>query len=354
MTLAFSRQSRRLLDPMMGFGELVLGFAQAALQSLRNVIGKAAVAGWRSCLFPIHPPGSLVPRAAPGIGIPQRHRPPTRSRTPPPDGKPCPAGWIGGARAARAAGMERTSPAALTIDPREAAHFGALAADWWNPKGSSAMLHRLNPVRLRFIREAIDRHFGTDDHALRPLAGKRALDAGCGAGLLCEPLARLGAEVTGVDAAPENIAAARVHAEGSGLAIDYRAGEIGALKLGSFELVCALEVIEHVTDKAAFLRALADTLAPDGLMVLSCPNRTPASRVLLVEAAERLGQVPRGTHDWSQFATPEELAGLAADAGLQLDKPAGIAWSPLKGLHLSADLSLNFIVTARRASSTRT
>jgi len=250
--------------------------------------------------------------------------------------------------------MESTSPAALTIDPREAAHFGALAADWWNPRGSSAMLHRLNPVRLRFIREAIDRHFGTDDHALRPLAGKRALDAGCGAGLLCEPLARLGAAVTGVDAAPENIAAARVHAEGSGLAIDYRAGEIGALKLGSFELVCALEVIEHVTDKAAFLRALADTLAPDGLMVLSCPNRTPASRVLLVEAAERLGQVPRGTHDWSQFATPEELAGLAADAGLQMDEPAGIAWSPLKGLHLSADLSLNFIVTARRASSTRT
>ncbi|MGE4305244.1 MAG: bifunctional 2-polyprenyl-6-hydroxyphenol methylase/3-demethylubiquinol 3-O-methyltransferase UbiG [Novosphingobium sp.] len=242
-----------------------------------------------------------------------------------------------------------TGRATATIDPREAAHFGALAADWWDPKGSSAMLHKLNPVRLGFIREAIDSYFGTDSRNIRPLSGKRALDAGCGAGLLCEPLARLGAEVTGVDAAPENIAAARSHAEAMGLAIDYRQGELAALALSGFDLVCSLEVIEHVTDKAAFLASLADALAPGGLMVLSCPNRTPQSRMLLVEAAERLGQVPRGTHDWKQFVTPEELRALAADAGLVLGDLKGIGWSPVNGLHLSDDTSLNYIVTATAA-----
>lgn len=241
-----------------------------------------------------------------------------------------------------------TVAATATIDPKEAAHFGALAAEWWDPKGSSAMLHRLNPVRLAFIREAIDAHFGGDSRSVRPLAGKRVLDAGCGAGLLCEPLARLGGQVTGVDAAPENIAAARAHAEAMGLPIDYRQGELGALAPGTFDLVCSLEVIEHVTDKAAFLRGLAERLAPDGLMILSCPNRTPRSRLLLVEAAERLGQVPRGTHDWSQFVTPGELGELAESAGLVLGEPRGIAWSPVNGLHLSGDLALNYIVTARR------
>lgn len=240
--------------------------------------------------------------------------------------------------------------AGATIDPREAAHFGKLAAEWWDPKGSSAMLHRLNPVRLGFIREAIDAHFSRDSRTLQPLAGKRVLDAGCGAGLLCEPLSRMGGAVTGVDAAPENIAAARAHAEAMGLSIDYRAGELGSLGLRGFDLVCSLEVIEHVTDKAAFLAQLAAALADDGLMILSCPNRTVASRVLLVEAAERLGHVPRGTHDWSQFPTPEELLELATGAGLVLGQPRGIAWSPTRGLHLSDDLSLNYIVTARKAA----
>lgn len=242
-----------------------------------------------------------------------------------------------------------TGRAPATIDPKEAAHFGALAADWWDPSGSSAMLHKLNPVRLAFIREAIDSHFGSDSHALRPLAGKRALDAGCGAGLLCEPLARLGAQVTGVDAAPENIAAATSHADAMGLPIDYHQGELAALGLTGFDLVCSLEVIEHVTDKALFLASLAAALADGGLMILSCPNRTPASRLLLVEAAERLGKVPRGTHDWNQFVTPDELAGLAEEAGLVLGEPKGIGWSPTQGLHLSDDLALNYIVTARKA-----
>lgn len=239
-----------------------------------------------------------------------------------------------------------TTPA--TIDAKEAAHFGAMAADWWDPAGSSAMLHKLNPVRLGFIREAIDAHFCTDSHDLRPLAGKRALDVGCGAGLLCEPLARLGAAVTGVDAAPENIAAARGHAEAMGLPINYHAGEIGRLGLSGFDLVCSLEVIEHVADKHAFLAALVEALAPGGLMILSCPNRTPASRLLVVEAAERLGKVPRGTHDWNQFVTPEELADLCTEAGLEMGARTGISWSPTSGLHLSHDLSLTYIVTARK------
>lgn len=245
--------------------------------------------------------------------------------------------------------MDNATPrATATIDPKEAAHFGAMAAEWWNPKGSSAMLHRLNPVRLAFIREAIDLHLGADSHVLRPLTGKRVLDAGCGAGLLCEPLARLGGEVTGIDAAPENIAAAKAHADAMGLAIDYRQGELATLGLSGFDLVCSLEVIEHVTDKAAFLGGLGAALASDGLMILSCPNRTPQSRLLLVEAAERLGHVPRGTHDWKQFVTPQELRELAEGVGLVLGDPKGIAWSPVSGLHLSDDLSLNYIVTARK------
>lgn len=230
-----------------------------------------------------------------------------------------------------------------TIRPEEAAHFGRLAAEWWDPKGSSAMLHRLNPVRLGFVRAAIDAHWGTDSRGIRPLAGKRALDVGCGAGLLCEPLARLGAQVTGVDAAQENIAAASAHAAGGGLAIDYRCGEIGALALTGFDLVTSLEVIEHVADKAAFIAALAAALAPGGLMILSTPNRTAQSKLLMVEAAERIGLVPRGTHHWDDFITPDELRALLSAAGLEMGEPQGIAWSPKRGLHLSADLSLNYI-----------
>lgn len=244
--------------------------------------------------------------------------------------------------------MSNATPA-HTIRPQEAAHFGKLAADWWNPRGSSAMLHRLNPVRLGFIRRAIDSHFATDPSSLRPLAGRRALDVGCGAGLLCEPLARLGAAVTGVDAAEENVAAASLHAGGSGLAIDYLHGEIGALGLAGFDLVTSMEVLEHVADKPAFVSALGAALGDGGLMVLSTPNRTLRSRVLLVEGAEAIGMVPRGTHHWDDFVTPVELHDLLAAAGLKMGNPMGIAFSPAKGLHLSDDLALNYIVTATRA-----
>ena len=236
-----------------------------------------------------------------------------------------------------------------TIRPEEAAHFGELAADWWDPKGSSAMLHRLNPVRLGFLRAAVDSHWLGTSQALKPLGGKRALDVGCGAGLLCEPLARLGAAVTGVDAAAENIEAARAHAAGAGLAIDYRWGDVGELGLEGYDLVTAFEVIEHVADKPAFFSALAAALKPGGLMVLSTPNRTPLSRLLLVEGAERLGAIPRGTHHWSDFVTPDELCLLLADAGLAMAEPRGIAWSPGKGLHLADSLALNYIVTATLA-----
>ncbi|MEP6869287.1 MAG: bifunctional 2-polyprenyl-6-hydroxyphenol methylase/3-demethylubiquinol 3-O-methyltransferase UbiG [Novosphingobium sp.] len=235
---------------------------------------------------------------------------------------------------------------ATTIRPDEAAHFGKLAADWWDPKGSSAMLHRLNPVRLGFVRAAIDTHFHVDSRDLRPLAGKRALDVGCGAGLLCEPLARLGADVTGVDAAAENVVAAAEHAAASGLAITYRHGEISALALGTFDLVTAMEVIEHVADKPAFIAALATSLQPGGLMILSTPNRTPQSRLLMVEGAERLGLIPRGTHHWADFITPDELRDLLVQAGLTMGEPQGISWSPGQGLHLSGNLALNYLVTA--------
>ena len=238
---------------------------------------------------------------------------------------------------------------AHTIRPNEAAHFGKLAADWWNPKGSSAMLHKLNPVRLGFVRTAIDAHFRGESASLRPLAGKRALDVGCGAGLLCEPLARLGASVTGVDAAPENIAAASAHAAGAGLTIDYRCGDVAQLGLTGFDLVTSMEVIEHVSDKSAFLSALAGTLAPGGLMVLSTPNRTAKARLLMVEGAERIGLVPRGTHHWDDFVTPDELRELLSYAGLAMGEPRGIGWAPTKGLHLSDDLALNYIVTVTSA-----
>lgn len=238
---------------------------------------------------------------------------------------------------------------ATTIRPHEAAHFGAQASAWWDPKGSSAMLHKLNPVRLGFVRAAIDKHWGGDTRIRNPLAGKRALDVGCGAGLLCEPLARLGAGVTGVDAAAESIAVARDHAAAMGLAIDYRSGELASLDLGQFDLVTSMEVLEHVADKPAFVAQLARHLAPGGLMIISTPNRTPASRALLVGAAEAIGMVPRGTHDWHDFVTPEELEALLAAEGFAFSEKRGIAFSPARGLHLSADMSLDIILAANRA-----
>jgi len=236
---------------------------------------------------------------------------------------------------------------ATTIDPREAAHFGALAGDWWDPKGSSAMLHKLNPVRLGYMRDRIDQHWGGDERDLKPLAGKRAAEVGCGAGLLAEPLARLGADVTGVDPAPENIAAARSHAEGQGLAIDYRVGGVEALA-GRYDLVTSLEVVEHVADTGAFVAGLAAALAEDGLLILSTPNRTALSRLMLVVLGEGAGRIPKGTHDWDKFLTPDELCALLRGAGLEVLDVAGLAFSPARGFVLSESKSLDYFVTAKR------
>ncbi len=235
-----------------------------------------------------------------------------------------------------------------TINPNEADHFGALAEDWWNPAGSSAMLHKLNPVRLGFIRRACDDHFGSDYRDRKPLLGKKILDVGCGAGLLCEPLSRMGGDVTGVDAAPQNIATAQAHAQNMALDINYYAGELKQQGLGKFDIVCAMEVIEHVNDPAAFLSLLIAHMKDDGLLLLSTPNRTAQSKLLLVEAAERLGHVPRGTHDWSKFITPDELTDMLQDMGLEVVDKSGLAFSLLDGLHLSDDMKLNYIVSAQK------
>jgi 2-polyprenyl-6-hydroxyphenyl methylase / 3-demethylubiquinone-9 3-methyltransferase len=237
----------------------------------------------------------------------------------------------------------------VTIRPEEADFFAGLARDWWNPKGPMASLHQVNPVRMAFIRDAIDAHWPGAAAAAKPLAGKAALDVGCGAGLVCEPLARLGAAVTGADAASENVAAASAHAEMIGFDIRYMAGEVAGLDIGTFDLVTSVEVIEHVADKPAFLRDVAARLAPEGLLIMSTPNRTAASRVLLVGAAEAVGYVPKGTHHWEDFITPDEFETLLADAGLTVTAKRGIAWRPGKGLHLSDDMALNYILSARRA-----
>lgn len=246
--------------------------------------------------------------------------------------------------------MNATTTLPATIDPKEASHFGAMAAAWWDPKGSSAMLHRLNPVRLRYIRAAIDGHWNVDPRALRPLSGRRAIDVGCGAGLLAEPLARMGADVVGIDAAPENIAAAQVHAAGQGLAIDYRAGGIEGLAAGdTYDLVCSMEVIEHVSDRAAFVCGLADALAPGGMLLMSTPNRTALSKLALITVGEDIGRmIPKGTHDWDRFLTPDELTALLAEAGLRVTDVTGLSLSATKGFVLGGDVRMNYLLTAVR------
>ena len=234
-----------------------------------------------------------------------------------------------------------------SIKPGEAAHFGAMAGDWWDPDGASAMLHKLNPVRLAYIRDRIDQHWHLDECTLRPLTGKSALDVGCGAGLLAEPLARMGATVTAIDAAPELIDAARAHAAGAGLEIDYRAIGVEGLD-GRYDLVTSMEVIEHVADSRAFIASLAARLAPGGLLILSTPNRTAWSRLLTITLAEGFGKIPKGTHDYDAFISPDQMTAMLAEVGLVVDDIEGIAMSPMRGLHLSEDVRLNYLVVARQ------
>ena len=167
-------------------------------------------------------------------------------------------------------------------------------------------------------------------------------------GLLAEPLARLGAKVTGIDASPEVIAVARDHAARQGLEIDYRAGDVQALE-GQFDLITCMEVVEHVADPAAFIKALAKRLAPDGLLIMSTPNATGWSRLLLIVVGEGSGRIPKGTHDFDKFIGPDGLRQLLADAGLKCLDVEGIAWSPARGLHLSDDVRLNYLISAAHA-----
>lgn len=240
-----------------------------------------------------------------------------------------------------------------TADSDNIALFGSLAADWWNPDGSSRLLHRVNPVRLGFIRESLVAHFGLDRRRRRALAGLRGLDIGCGGGLVAEPLARMGAMMTGLDMGAEVIAVARTHAADQGLAIDYRVGEAATLageeKL-AFDFITCLEVVEHVSDVEQFMDSISAMLKPGGLLVFSTPNRTPMSWAVLIAGAEKLTRlIPEGGHDWRQFLTPAELTQKMAAAGLVVEQVQGLSWSPLSGFAISDDKRVNYIGTARPA-----
>jgi len=236
-----------------------------------------------------------------------------------------------------------------SIDPDEVARFSALAAKWWDPTGEFAPLHRLNPVRLAFIREQALAHFARDGALRRPFEGLSALDIGCGGGLLCEPMARLGFQVTGVDASERNIGTASAHAAELQLQIDYRASTAEALLVEGrrFDLVLNMEVIEHVADPAQFLRDTAALLAPGGLMIVATLNRTLRSLALGKLAAEYLLRwIPRGTHDWRKFLRPEELRAFLAAAPFDIEGPFGIAFDPIAGRwSRSGDTAVNYLMT---------
>ncbi len=257
--------------------------------------------------------------------------------------------------AARARGRKqaRATQGASSVDPDEVAKFAAQAEAWWDPEGKFRPLHRLNPTRLRFIRDRVCAHLGRDPLAPRPLAGLRILDVGCGGGLVCEPLARLGAQVTGIDAAPESIRIAAQHAAEGGLDIDYRnqyAEDLAAAG-ESFDVVLNLEVVEHVADLDAFLEACAALVAPGGASVIATLNRTPKSYMLAIVGAEYLLRwLPRGTHDWRKFVRPSELAAHLRRNGLTVAEMTGVAYNALSDAwRLSRDLEVNYLVFAVKA-----
>jgi len=239
-----------------------------------------------------------------------------------------------------------------SIDATEVARFSALAAHWWDPNGPFRPLHVFNPARLAYIRDQICTYYGRDGLGPLPLKGLRLLDIGCGGGLVCEPMARLGAAVTGADASRENISAAAQHTQTQGLVIDYRhnsAEELaGAGEL--FDIVLNLEVLEHVADRSAFLAACARLLKPGGIMILATLNRTLKAYGLAVLGAEYvLGWLPRGTHDWNKFITPDELSALLAAQGLKVRSATGVIYQILSNRWaLSPDMGVNYMLTATR------
>jgi 2-polyprenyl-6-hydroxyphenyl methylase/3-demethylubiquinone-9 3-methyltransferase len=247
--------------------------------------------------------------------------------------------------------MRKTGGAA-SLEPAEAARFAAQAAAWWDPHGKFRPLHRLNPTRLAFIRDRAAAHYGRDPLRPRPLAGLRLLDIGCGGGLLAEPMARLGADVTGIDAVERSIGVARRHAEQSGLAIDYRTATPEDLEAtgAAFDVILNMEVVEHVADRAAFLAACCGLLADDGLMFIATINRTAKAFALAIVGAEDvMGWLPRGTHDWRKFVHPSELAAGLRPHGVEFAEITGVSYNLLTdSWSLSRDLDVNYMVVAKK------
>jgi len=239
-----------------------------------------------------------------------------------------------------------------SIDPAEVAKFSALAAQWWDPAGKFAPLHKFNPVRLGFIRTEAAGHFGRDSRALRPFEGLSLLDIGCGGGLLSEPMARLGFAVTGADASDKNIGTARAHALQSGLSIDYRAAGAESLVAEgqSFDVVLNMEVVEHVADVAAYLAACAALVKPGGLTFVATLNKTLKSLALAKIGAEYvLNWLPRGTHDWNRFIAPADLQRSLEESGLTILKVQGVSFDPLNwDWKLSSDVDVNYMILAKR------
>jgi 3-demethylubiquinone-9 3-methyltransferase (EC 2.1.1.64) len=236
-----------------------------------------------------------------------------------------------------------------TVDVAEIAKFSKLSAEWWDPKGKMAPLHRINPLRLGYIRDAACRKFERNVRSLNCLGSLRVLDIGCGAGLLCEPLSRLGAQVIGIDPSQSNIAAAKLHADKSHLAIDYRCTTVEEIDPRErFDIVLAMEVVEHVTDVGVFLKRCAAMLKPNGLMVVSTLNRNWKSFALAIVGAEYvLRWLPRGTHEWNKFVTPDELAKHLLDNRLAITEQTGVVYSPLADKWtLSSDMDVNYMVVA--------
>jgi 2-polyprenyl-6-hydroxyphenyl methylase / 3-demethylubiquinone-9 3-methyltransferase len=241
---------------------------------------------------------------------------------------------------------------ASTIDEAEVARFSALADEWWDPRGKMAVLHKFNPVRLAYIRDAACKKFGRNPKQLDSLKGLRILDIGCGGGILCEPLARLGANVLGADPAERNIAAAKLHADQSGLAVDYHitTGEALADAGERFDIVLAMEVVEHVADAKLFVKRCAEMVQPGGLMIAATINRTLKSFALAIVGAEYvLRWLPRGTHQWNKFVTPDELEIAMERAGLRTTDERGVIYNLLADRwELSTDTDVNYMVLGEK------
>jgi len=244
------------------------------------------------------------------------------------------------------------SAKASSVDPAEVAKFSRLSEEWWDPKGKMAPLHKINPLRLGYIRDAACRKFERNVRSLNSLSGLRMLDIGCGAGLLCEPFARLGAQVVGIDPSETNIAVARLHAARSNLSIDYRCATVEDIDPRErFDVVLAMEVIEHVVDVGAFLDRCAALMKPSGLMAVSTLNRNWKSFALAIVGAEYvLGWLPRGTHEWGKFVTPVELEHHLTRNRLVITEQSGVVYSPFTDAwSLSSKLDVNYMVIAEAA-----